>query len=992
MPAHGAPADPAEEIREIDAELARSDHPAIVRQALQEKRAALTTQIETSQLSESLSPALATILVNQHIGGDVEGKVLGVSIGTAIFNRAPEEDERRRLVWYLGALSGTLYQLPLRGIGTKLEEGKPLAMPQVYVMLAVQTSQEVEAVSREHNFDRYFSRNPGDRAAHVQLSSDWRSVLKREYSPEWALPSQAIVDAGWTRERVLSRNLAPGNPVIQLEALPAPTRQSDGTIFLLRSYLATEAIKHATNSRLVLLGDPGSGKSTFFRHLAWALARRGLDQASPDTDLVGWEPEERLLPLLLPLRELAGAIAKGVRNPVFNALRDEMLCHDVMQVDDLLSASLASGAALVLFDGLDEVPVDGVPGQVTDRLTTLRAVRDFAAMHGKARIALTCRTRAFDDDLRGALGWPVETLAPFTLGQVRAFVPAMFGEIVRSGQLNAAQANEYETQLIDTIAGSLKLRNMAGTPLLLTMMAMVLYNKGTLPRDRPRLYEDVLELLLGQWDKVRQGQSLAEVIGRPDWGSERIRPLLNRLSYEAHQTASSEDGRGRIGRANLQSELIQFFRDAKLAEPWNIADRCLRYFVDRSGLIMPDETADYVFAHLTLQEHCAGCHMVTGEGALARIMQHRGDDRWREPIMLGLGYIMDKRPELIEKTLNRLIDRAEDDHRKPAARWHRDLILAAEIGADREWGYLRNLELAVDGTKGLENRLRTGLVQLLADRRQPLPTAERVRAGILLGDIGDPRFPVTIDQWRREVERAAKGDTKGYFCCVRAGTYVIGSRDDDPDAEDEEKPQHTVTFDAPFWIGRFPITNDQWQTWKGPGEVVSDNISSSPRGPNWPVGGVSQHSAKAFCQWLSDHVATIIRLPTEFEWEAAARGGDDRRYPWGDVWNTHYVASLGDTGTGVWPSTAPVGCSPSGASPCGVLDMAGNVQEWTESPYKSYTSATKAFPDVAVTAILRGGGFQSDPPHCRCAARRWNRAVYDCAGLRVLLAPPLASS
>ncbi len=918
------------------------------------------------------------------IAGETQFKGVAVAnnLGLIIFNRTPEEDELRRLSRYLGALVNRLYHLPLRGIAATLEEGKPLSMPQVYVMLAVRSNRPLVFLGQDEIAQCF---DIDDRR---ELAANWRRHVKREYSADWARPDKAIVEVADSFDGVTYGSGGLDRGATHIAGM--------------RSALAAELV--ADNAKLVLLGDPGSGKSTFVRHLAWVLARRGLDHTPAETELPGWPEAKRRLPIVLPLRELAGRIAQPDTNdssPVFAALRAVMLRHDVQHVDDILSASLDSGAALVMFDGLDEVPADGVPGEVATRRHTLDAVREFTDMHDRSRFVLTCRTRAFDDTLRGALGWPVETLAPFTLGQVRAFVPAFYGELVRTGQMETHQVDGCIHQLVDdTIAPSPKLRDMAGSPLLLTMMALVLHSKGTLPRDRPKLYEAVLDLLLGQWDKVREGQSLSEVIGRPDWGSDRVRPLLNQLSYQAHKTASSADGRGSLPRAQLRDALIEFFTDAGLDQPWDVADRCLRYFVDRSGLVVQDGNDDYVFAHLTLQEHCAGCHMVVGTEALTRIMDHRVDDRWREPIMLGLGYIQAQRPELIEQVLDRLIENEEQPPGREAiektpARWQRDLILAAEIGADRDWSYLRNLNVKVAGEDGLQSRLRTGLTRLLSDADQPLSTPERVRAGFLLGDLGDPRFPVTIDAWRREAQRAFDGDDGGYFCRVDAGEYVIGSTDADPDAKDDEKPQHSVTFDTPFWIARFPITNAQWAAWVAEGGRPSRFVEDTDLNhPNQPVVGVNWHSARRFCEWLSARLECHVRLPTELEWEASARGGGSaRRYPWGDDWRADRAASEENQPDRGWEWSVPVGCFPAGAAPCGALDMAGNVWEWTAGAWESYPGAKKRFGDRD-RVVLRGGSWGATPTWCRCGARDWARpgvGVVD-FGLRVVLAPPLAAS
>jgi formylglycine-generating enzyme required for sulfatase activity len=161
------------------------------------------------------------------------------------------------------------------------------------------------------------------------------------------------------------------------------------------------------------------------------------------------------------------------------------------------------------------------------------------------------------------------------------------------------------------------------------------------------------------------------------------------------------------------------------------------------------------------------------------------------------------------------------------------------------------------------------------------------------------------------------------------------------------------------------------------------------------VVNVSWHDAVAYCRWLSEVTGKSIRLPTEAEWEKAARGEKDQReYPWGDEWDpakcNNSELGLGDT--------TPVGIFPAGASPYGVLDMLGNVWEWTVSHYRPYPynpadgrEDENAGDDVA--RVLRGGSFYDSRRGVRCAARVRHDpdARYDSIGFRVVLAS-LASS
>ena len=280
--------------------------------------------------------------------------------------------------------------------------------------------------------------------------------------------------------------------------------------------LAVAAV--AARDRLILLGEPDSGKSTFLRHLAWVLAQCMLDPAQGQVLLPAWDLTQSRMPIILPLRALAERLEQDTvaDRAITAALLDVIGEHGVVRGDDLLVEALCSGAALLLFDGLDEVPLAAIPGTTVDRMALVVALHRFCRAYPKVRAVITCRTRAFGKEYGRMLGWPEETLARFTRTQMRAFAEAWYEELTTQGLIDRAQAQQLATTLLDVVKTSTKLNAMAGTPLLLTMMALVLYNKGELPHDRPQLYEQVLELLLGQWDKVRQGPSMSDAIGLLD--------------------------------------------------------------------------------------------------------------------------------------------------------------------------------------------------------------------------------------------------------------------------------------------------------------------------------------------------------------------------------------------------------------------------------------------------------------------------------------------
>jgi formylglycine-generating enzyme required for sulfatase activity len=162
---------------------------------------------------------------------------------------------------------------------------------------------------------------------------------------------------------------------------------------------------------------------------------------------------------------------------------------------------------------------------------------------------------------------------------------------------------------------------------------------------------------------------------------------------------------------------------------------------------------------------------------------------------------------------------------------------------------------------------------------------------------------------------------------------------------------------------------------------------------NHPVVNVSWDDALAYCKWLGEKIQKPITLPSEAEWEKAARGDKDKRsYPWGDDWRELHCNSIGLS----LIDTTPVGLFLNGASPNGVLDMSGNVWEWTRSIYKAYPYKLDDGREELQSKenrLLRGGSFVYASEFARCAYRYWNYPLYRSRifGFRVVVSPILPS-
>jgi formylglycine-generating enzyme required for sulfatase activity len=323
-----------------------------------------------------------------------------------------------------------------------------------------------------------------------------------------------------------------------------------------------------------------------------------------------------------------------------------------------------------------------------------------------------------------------------------------------------------------------------------------------------------------------------------------------------------------------------------------------------------------------------------------------------------------------------------------------------------------------------------------------LAPVERALAGRTLAKLGDHRPHLTdVDAMQ--------------FCFAPAGPFMMGSEATDKEAAPDETPVHEVVIDHDFWIGRFPVTQAQYAAfiqdggyineefwpeasaagfWKG-GLVKGRLDKEATRGPepyaqpfslpNHPIVGVSWYEARAYCLWLTQRWHTrlpegwVIQLPSEAEWEKAARGGIEvprdeivaaigsqfRQAPlkWNDFpcrqfpWGIQGVARLGNTReTGIDAPSTP-GCFHSGRSPYGVEDLCGNVWEWTRSlrgEYPYVATDGREMPGNAGARVLRGGSWLHDRVFARCANRFRNYPFNrdDHLGFRVCLSSPISGS
>jgi formylglycine-generating enzyme required for sulfatase activity len=226
------------------------------------------------------------------------------------------------------------------------------------------------------------------------------------------------------------------------------------------------------------------------------------------------------------------------------------------------------------------------------------------------------------------------------------------------------------------------------------------------------------------------------------------------------------------------------------------------------------------------------------------------------------------------------------------------------------------------------------------------------------------------------------------FLQVPSGEFWMGADPNKDRFANKNEIPATKIYLPTYWIGRFPITNQQYQCF---------TIATGYQQPNhWnsdlsieefdnPLTNVNWKDAQAFCNWVSEMTDWKIRLPSEAEWEKAARGTDQRIWPWGNVPATSANCNFGSGGP------TPIGnFGLASVSPYGCLDMVGNVWEWTQDlymPYPYQAFGRKDYENNVGSRVLRGGSWFHNESEARCTSRLKDKidAVRNFYGFRCAL-------
>jgi formylglycine-generating enzyme required for sulfatase activity len=327
---------------------------------------------------------------------------------------------------------------------------------------------------------------------------------------------------------------------------------------------------------------------------------------------------------------------------------------------------------------------------------------------------------------------------------------------------------------------------------------------------------------------------------------------------------------------------------------------------------------------------------------------------------------------------------------------------------DKEAKRLRGVLRQISFSQGFTAETLDAMIYLVAPPATPkpepeTPVMEEHRKSAELETVGETVFAEAAEAPMRGEKGRSVLPVDGNhlsiggleFVFVPRGKFIMGSKEDNGLAQNDEKPQHTVDITHDYWMSKFTLTNAQFA------EFMDKNKHSAidwQKPKDHPVVNISWDDAVAYCKWFNETYQAelkaagnlTLRLPSEAEWEKAARGAYGNEWPWGNEFDPNRCNSAERKG-----GTTPAGAFSAlgGDSPYGCADMAGNVWEWCadwfdESEYKKRAKSSVVDPCGPLSGqyrILRGGSFNSSRNLARCASRDrgYPGSRYDYGGFRV---------
>ena len=737
----------------------------------------------------------------------------------------------------------------------------------------------------------------------------------------------------------------------------------------LRERFAGVDVPSALNcfDRMVLLGGPGSGKSTVLKAVAAALLEQHVSGGSGENlSRIGLWPKSSVLPVFVRLQDfIRSEFFPNIKSP---ARADHLLAFiqnsifaDSEATRSYFQEKLQDGNILFLLDGLDEVPIPtNIPDALEHRREQMQQLmQSLGARFPRCRVVVSSRPAGYS-------GWTLQgfdavRILPLNEDESIDLAKALY---VGLGSASS-KALEQAKRFVDDISGVPQ--SLRSQPLFLVLLAL-LYNQReneALPRKRGELLHATIEFLIQSWSVRRtEKNTLTELLGCDE------RALFRRLSLIAFRSMKelprNLEGETNIPRALLLDELLELGSHVN-------PSLVLEYVSQHAGILVSPAPRTYNFAHRLFQEYLSAFWLSDRNDSDTDIDSLLRSDpvTWREVVLLICDIFYERRaPEKIWLMVDLLVRLGDPEQLWLAARVLLDQNISARNGSP---------------FVSVSDTLKSRIIEVL-DVDILLSSVQRSDLVDALAVVGDSRRGVSVVDglpdvcWLRFPQCEAQiGTSDGEIDEIQrlgAGGWDFS----------REQPSHVVSIDE-FELAKYPVTIAQYQRfveapdgfcddrwWSSAGRRWRDSEGPAPvpRGSfvNHPQGYVTWFEAVAFCRWLSAVTEWTVRLPTEVEWEWAARGPSSSLFPWGSEAN-RVLANTREAGIG---RICGVGCfveTPRVWSSGVPTDLIGNVWEWCSTivedgarefryPYDA-TDGREGIDDGADVLRATRGGYYGNP-------------------------------